>query len=597
MDLSTNSVKKLQLICILIAFTALMGIFICLRHNYYLPHSYFICVICLFICLFATVRFSFLAPIYPIFLVIYTSAILSVFALRYGLFHGDSQIDLMSVLSIARNYHVVSGETYLSSDFPILHIFSNILSVFVGMQEIQSVYNVVIWIPPLIGILSSLFIFITVRKITNEVTGLLTAVIWISLPFVSRWLIQFTRTTIAILFLLFLGFLLVTKHREGMSAGIYVTILIVTVALTLSHPVVSFFVLLSLVFTLLFQMMPPLNYTAKYFNIHLPRKEQVPFLLIVFVCIFLMFDWIYVGHAFHPFMDVLHEYSNNLGDFGSSIFGKVVTNQAQSSFSAASSGFKLFGLFRVSLFILMSALGLLLLLQTKQFSTKKHIYIGIIVSLVIFGFLFMIGNLTLGVASTSSYRTVVYASAWLILTTGYFIYKSLWTPDCNKIKKVLALSVLFILIAPAPFFTGEVVLPSDWIYSPDPVAAIDYEHGENQRFLEYYHFVVPLWIEKYTNADAVIWADGTHCSAAIRGYGERQATYSAIPLRPEGINVGGVERIGANYVFVNGLMRRSLQIPYGIPPTYPRYNFDSLEVDPRSAKIYCLRDADLYKIA
>lgn len=597
MDYSAGSLKKLQIIYILTAFTALMGIAICLRYNCYLPMAYFISVICLFICLFIAVKFQFLAPVYPIFLVIYANAILSVFALRYGLFHGDSQIDLMSVLEIIRSYHIPSEETYLSGTYPMVHILASSTGLLVGMQDVQNIYDVVIWIPPAIGVLSSLFIFIVVRKMTDEVTGLLTAIIWISLPFVSRWLIQFTRTTMAIPFLLLLGFLLVKKHSKGMSVGIYIVILITTVALILSHPVVSFFALLSLIFTLLFQMIPSLNRITKYFNILLPRKEQIPFLLVTFACIFLIFDWIYVGHTFHPFTDVLHEYSSNLGDLESSIFGEVVTNQAQSSFSAASGGFKLFGLFRVSLFTLISALGLLFLLQNKQSGTGKHTNMGIIVPLVIFGFLFMIGNLTLGVASTSSYRTVVYASAWLILATGYFVYKTLRNQDCNKVKKALALLVLFILIVPAPFFTGEVVLPSDWIYKPDPVTAIDYEHGENQRFLDYYHFVVPFWIEKYTNADAVIWADGTHCSAAIRGYGERQATYSAIPLRPEGINVGGVERIGANYVFVNGLMRRSLQIPYGIPPTYPRYNFDSLEVDPRSAKIYCLRDADLYKIA
>ena len=597
MDCSSGSLKKLQIIFILTAFTAFMGIAMCLRHNCYLPVVYFMCVICLFMCLFFAIKCPFLAPVYPVFLVIYANAILSVFALRFGLFHGDSQIDLMSVLEIIRSYHIPSEGVYLSGNYPMIHILTSSTGLIVGMQDIQNIYDVVIWVPPVIGVLSSLFIFISVRKMTDEVTGLLTAIIWISLPFVSRWLIQFTRTTIAILFLLFLGFLLVTKHRKGMSTGIYVAILIVTVALTLSHPVVSFFALLSLVFILLYQVMPSLNYVTKYFNIYLPKKEQIPVLLIVFVCIVLMFDWIYVGHTFHPFMDVLHEYSNNLGDIGTSIFGQVVTNQAQSSFSVASSGLKLFGLFRVSLFILISSLGLLFLLQNKQSDIERHTNIGIIVPLVIFGFLFMIGNLTLGVSSTSSYRTVVYASAWLILTTGYFVYRTLRYQDCNIIKKALALSVLFILIVPAPFFTGEVVLPSDWIYSPDPIAAIDYEHGENQRFLEYYHFTVPFWVEKYTDVNAIFWADGTHCYAAIRGYGEREATFSAIPIGPEKINIEGFEKIGVNYVFVNDLMRRSLLIPYGVPSYYPRYNFNPLEENSKSAKIYDSSNAGIYKIS
>lgn len=599
MDYSTISVRKLQLIFILTAFTALMGIVICLKYNQYLPEAYIISVVCLFICLFAALRFQFLAPVYPLFLIIYANAILSIFALRYGLFHGDSQIDLMYVLNIIKYHYILSPQAYSMTSSPLIHIFSSVAGILVGRQDIQNIYSVVIWVPSLIGVISSLVIFITVKKVTNEVTGLLTAIIWISLPFVSRWLIQFTRTTIAILFILLLGFLIVTKYKKMMGIEIYIVILVTTVALIMSHPVVSFFALLSLTFVLLFQMMTPvLNHLGitEYLNINLPTKGQISPLLVMFTCILLISYWIYMGYIFYPFIDVFHEYTANLQNLGGSIFGQVVTNQAQSSFSATSNGFKLFGLSRVALFVLTAALGLLFLLQNKNPKTERHFNKGIVGSLAIFGLLFMVGNLIMGVASTSSYRTVVYASAWLILTLGYFVYKTVGNPDCSKITKMATSFALVVLIVPAPFFLGEVVLPSDWIYSPDPIAVIDYQHGENQRFLEYYHFTVPFWIEKYTDVRDVFWADGTHCYSAIKGYGERQATFSAIPIRPEGIDIEGFGKIGANYVFVNNLMRRSLLIPYGLPASYPGYNFDPLEVNPKSTKIYDSRDANLYKI-
>lgn len=599
MNYPTIGVKKLQLIFILIAFATLLGIAFCLKYNCYLPESYFLCVICLFICLFAAVKFQFLAPVYPFFLIIYANVILSVFTLRYGLFHGDSQIDLISVLDIIRNHHVIIGQTYLSSSFPMIHVFSSIMGMIVGMQDVQNIYNVIIWVPLIIGVLSSLVIYIIVKKLTNEVTGLLTAIIWISLPFVSRWLIQFTRTTMAILFLLLLGLLLASKYRRKMGAEFYIVVLITTMALIVSHPVVSFFALLSLVFTLLvIQTMPLLNrqIITEYLGFNLPRKGDISLLLVLFSCILLISYWIYIGYAFDPFINVFHEYTAKLGNFSGSIFGKIVTNQAESSFSATSNELKLFGLFRVVLFVVTSILGLLFLLQNKQPETEKHIVVGIIESFAIFGLLFLAGNLVLGVASTSSYRTVVYSSAWLILTSGYFVYKYIGDPDCNNIKKAMVSLTIIIFILPAPIFTGEVVLPSDWIYSSDPTSVIDYDHGENQRFLEYYHFTVPLWIEQYTDVQDLFWSDGTHSQSAIVGYGQRQAIYSAIPIRPDGIDIGGFEKLGVNYVFVNELMRRSLLIPYGNPSSYPRYNFNSLEEDPRSAKIYDSKGANLYKI-
>lgn len=599
MAFSLITAKKTQFAFILTAYLSLVVLTISLKYNYYLPESYFICLTSLFLCLFIAVKFKPLTPIYPIFLIIYTNAILSVFAIRFGLFHGDSQIDLMFVLNIIEDRSISLEQTYSVGNFPTIHIFSSIIGILIGSQCVQDIYSTVIWVPPIIGMVSSLFIYITVKRIANETTGLLASITWISLPFVSRWLIQFTRTSIAILFLLILGYCLILNYKKGINMGIFIVLLLTIVALVLSHPIVSFFAILSLIFALSFQMVIPSlchSILKQDLDIYLPKEKLVSSIIVLFACIFIISYWMYIGFAFHPVINVIHEYIKNLTVLESSIFGQIITNKAQSSFLVASSELRLFGLLRVGLFVLASLIGLLFLLLDGQIKNRIGEIEWVIAPLAIFGLFFLTINLTLGVASTTSYRTAVYASTWLILAYGYFINKSTWLNNNEKLWRKIKSAILIILIIPAPFYTGEVVLPSDWLYRTDPTSSIDYQSGENQRFLEYYHFSMPYWINKYTNEQSLFWADGTHSHSAIRGYGNREATFSAMPIKPDGIDIDGLRQIDVNYVHINALMRKSLLIPYGVPPFYPEYNFCSLDQDPRSIKIYDSKEANLYKI-
>lgn len=245
------------------------------------------------------------------------------------------------------------------------------------------------------------------------------------------------------------------------------------------------------------------------------------------------------------------------------------------------------------MFISISLIGTLFLSFDKKFKS-------IIIPLSIFAAAYMGINFTMVGAATTYYRTAVYSSLWFIIVTGYFIYKinKNLSSKLRKFRKTL-ISVLLIaiLIIPAPFFTGEVILPSDWLYSPHPSKCIDYEYGECQRFTEHYHRDTPIWLNKYTNDDSLTWSDGTHTCPFIRGYGNRDATYTGTGVSKSGmtgIDMNRLKSINVDYVVVNDLMRKVLMVPYG--GFYPHYDYDQLDTSFNSSIIYDSGDANVYKI-
>ncbi|MCZ7405543.1 MAG: hypothetical protein O8C67_11545 [Candidatus Methanoperedens sp.] len=476
--------------------------------------------------------------------------------------------------------------------FPVIHILTVSFGLIIGEDNATSIYNVAIWMPTIISVILALFVFLMINKISGKSKpALLGTIILVSLPFISRWLMQFTRTTMAIAFLTVLGYLLIKTDQDKITPSLNILIITLIFTIILAHPVVSFFGVLSLIFIFIYEIVRT-SLGSKLDKIVEGTPTAKKFDMLVWLSIIILVTyWMYNAYMLNPFIKTAQSfYSSFQTFFKDSIISEILYNRAEGSYSVASTEYKIFGLLRVVLFITASLIGLLLLSFDKKFKS-------IVIPLSVFAFIFWAVNYGMSLSSTTFYRTAVYSSLWLIIPAGYFIHK-INEKQLNKFRKTLifALLITFIII-PAPFFTGEVVLPSDWLYSPHPIKQIDYEHGEAQRFLEHYHTDVPLWINKYTDKTSLIWSDGTYSYAAILGYGERKATYSNVVLTKDGISVNRLKTLNVNYVEINDLMRRALIIPYGIPPFYPYYTYNELEINSHSYKIYDSGDANVYKIS
>jgi len=591
------------------------------KYGVYLPSAYIFIVTCLFLLIYLALKYN-CKTIYLPLLLFYAIFIISPFAIRFGLFHGDSQIDLASVLYIVDFGHIEQADYYTHSLYPIIHILTVMIGAVVGIDDISNVHEVAIWIPSIVTLLSIVFIYLTTKNVLDSPKiGFYASIVWISLPFVSRWMMQYTRTTVAIPFLIMLGFLFTRLTLSKRRFSNFALILIVFVGINLAHPVVALFLMLSLVFLLICTRLNIITTRVIWLssikrkftcfirnsltignemvgksskevdNSFNCRDYNISVTILALFIIFAFF-WVYTGHLIPTLVSVYEQFAHSFEIFfQKSIVSDLVSNKAAVSYAVATPELKVFGLSRVGIYILLSSFGLLFLLFSNL---KRKIYL---LSLGLFGLLFMVINFTMGISSTTSYRTAVYSSIWMILTFAFCIqYLHIHTSKV-KIFKGFMILISVILILPAPFFCGEVVLPSDWMYSSDPSISIDYSHGEVQRFLNHYHFDLPQWIGANCPEDVLIWADGTHGYSAVLGYARRPTMYSSFPLDPDGINVNSLQQIGINYVFVTDLMRKVLLVPYGIPPYYPNYSFDALDSDINSSKVCSSGDADLYLIA
>lgn len=236
-----NKNSRIEVLVIFLFIDALVGLFIALRYEIALPYSYVSIFILIYLLLFASFKYN-VTRIYPMLVIFYTISIVSVFAIRFGLFHGDSQIDLTSVQYILRYGFIKNVQSYSFELFPVIHILTVSLGLIIGENNATSIYNVAIWMPTIISIILALFTFLIINKITGKSKpALLGAIILVSLPFISRWLMQFTRTTAALAFLIILGYLLIKTDRDKITSSLNILIIILILTVILAHPVVSFF--------------------------------------------------------------------------------------------------------------------------------------------------------------------------------------------------------------------------------------------------------------------------------------------------------------------------------------------------------------------
>lgn len=569
---------------------ALLGLFIILKYNIALPVSYLFTFILIYFLLFISFKYN-LTRIYPVLAIFYGVSIVSVFAFRFGLFHGDSVFDLASAQYIVRHGFVETAQHYTSAMFPILHIFTVTLGYVIGEDSVINLYNVAVWIPTLATIVSILFIYLTIKKITeDDKSAFLASIIWISLPFVSRWMIQFTRTTIAIPFLIILGYLLVKTYQDKTTLPLSLLMIVAILTVILAHPVVAFFGVLSLIFICIYEiirtsvgsMVGKIIDSAKY------NTKRIDTFVLVSLTTLIAY-WTYNAYMLNPLVNTMSQFIQSFQTFFlNSILGEIITGSAKNSLALAGAELKIFGLGRTVLFIFISLIGTLFLSSDKKFKS-------IVIPLSIFAAVYMVLNYGMSLSATTYYRAAVYSSLWFIIAVGYFIYK---INNKNKFwKTVVYIPLIAILILPAPFFTGEVVLPSDWLYNPQPSKCIDYERGECQRFTEHYHRDVAIWINRCTKDNSLIWSDGTHSYAFIVGYGNRSASYTGSGVsKPvmRGIDIDKLKSLNIDYVVVNDLMRKVLIVPYG--GCYSHYDYGQLDTSFNSNIVYDSGDANIYKI-
>ncbi|WP_128859932.1 glycosyltransferase family 39 protein [Methanocella paludicola] len=511
-------------------------------------------------------------------------SIISVFAFRFGLFQGDSQTDLASVQYIIRNGFIETANYYISGHYPIIHLYTAFIGLITGYGDVLKIYYIAIWVPTLLSLITTIFIYTIIKKITNDdKSALITSMIWISLAFVSRWMIQFTRTTIGVSVLIIFGYLIIKLYQSNKSVSISILLYIFALVLLFSHPVVSLFGVLSLITIVIYELIRshvPIKYSKIIDNSPISNKNFTFFAAILTICLVVI--WIYYTFLLYPFIHIIHQFYtsyNNL--FTDSIIGAIATGSAPStSYSIASTELRYFGLLRVAFFILMSIIGFTVIIREKKF-------ISVILPLSAFALLFFIINYSGGVGSTTFYRTLVYSSLWLIIATGYLLNKFFKIISNKHIKLIAVLLILIVIILPAPFFTGEVVLPSNWLYSNNPEDVIAYSQGQTPRFIEHYNIDVSVWVNKYTNDNSLIWTEGTHTIGFIAGYGDRDATLMQTEIsntEPIGINVSKLEIYNVNYAVVTDLMRKFMEFPYG--GYYTNYDFTQLDTRSLSYQIY-----------
>lgn len=569
---------------------ALLGLFIILKYNIALPVSYLFTFILIYFLLFISFKYR-LTRIYPVLTIFYGVSIVSVFAFRFGLFHGDSVLDLASVQYIVRHGFVETAQHYTSALFPILHIFTVTLGYVIGEDSVINLYNVAVWIPTLATIVSMLFIYLTIKKITeDDESAFLASIIWISLPFVSRWMIQFTRTTIAIPFLIILGYLLVKTYQDKTTLPLSLLMIVAILTIVLAHPVVSLFGVLSLIFICIYEIirMSVGSMVGKTIDSAPYSAKRIDTFVLLSLTTLIAY-WTYNAYMLNPLVNTMNQFVQSFQTFfTNSILGEIITGSTESSLALASTELKIFGLGRTILFIFISLIGTLFLLSDKKFKS-------IVIPLSVFAAVYMVINYGMSLSATTYYRAAVYSSLWFAIALGYFIYK---INNKSKFwKMIVYIPLVAILILPAPFFTGEVVLPSDWLYSPQPSKCIDYERGECQRFTEHYHRDVAIWINIYTEDNSLIWSDGTHSYAFIVGYGNRSASYTGSGVsKPEmgGIDIDKLKSLNIDYVVVNDLMRKVLIVPYA--GFYPHYDYGQLDTSFNSNRIYDSGDANMYKV-
>lgn len=594
-----------EMLVIFLFVDALLGLFIALKYEIALPYSYLFIFILIYTLLLISLKYN-LTRIYPILAVFYTISIVSVFAFRFGMFQGDSTIDLASTQYIIRHGFVDYLSDDVSRQFPVIHILTVSIGTVIGMANIEDIYYIAIYIPTIAAILSTLFIYLSVNKITgNNKYALFASIIWISLPFVSRWMIQYTRTTIAIPFLIILIYLLVktdeTKMIQISSNTIIMILLISTVII--AHPVVSLFGTLSLLCIFIYEVVRISigkmnnNRLINKFVDNTPSNKQINTLLLIPI-VFLLAYWMYNARMMYPLLDTLGSMKTF---FTESTIRAIVTGETQNSVAIAPTEFKILGISRALLFFFISAVGVLFIAIDRRLKS-------IVVPLCIFAGTYILLNLAILPASTTCYRAAVYASIMFILATGYFINKILLNKtrqgvlssvsrkrkNRKKLVVVIVLVAILVLVLPAPFFTGEVVLPSDWLYSPYPSNCIEYEKGEAQRFVEHYHIDVPIWINNYTDNSSLIGLDGANEIGFMLGYGDRRGVYHGDIFPQNGTDLDKLELSGINYMVVDDLMRKVILIPYGA--IYYDYNFKALDTSSKSYRIYDSGDANIYKI-
>lgn len=570
-----------------LSINSVIGLLIALKYGIALPYSYF-----WFIGLFYvfTIIIYFYGENFSLkyILTLYTILIVCVFAIRFGIFQGDSQAEMAIVQGVLQKGFIgQSGLPYSPQQFPLLYLLIALIGTIIGYNALN-ICDLVIWIPSLFTIITTIFIYIAIKKyLSNTITAFLGSLLWISLPFVSRWGIQFTRTGMALLFLSISCYLIIKAYQEIRSVSLTILMLVVTIAMISSHPVVSLFFVLSLICAFIYDNVrvsfrlnlvdysPPLSNLNKYFYISI---------------IFLITYYIYCTGVLYPATSTINQFYLSMKSFFVySILGEMLKGSAEGSYAVASTTEKLFGIIRVIIFLMITAMGLAYLILDKKFKS-------IIIPLSIWGIIYVFINFAMSFSSTIYYRAIVFSSFWLIIPAAYWINR--FISDKNDIRKYICIILLCIVILPSPFFTGEVVLPSDWIYSKDPSKAINYYEGEVQRFTEHYHRDVPIWLSKFTPKDSLIWSDGEYSVEFINGYGERNATFKMAGIYDtmnNTIYISNLEKLGVNYVFINALMRKVTIVPYG--GFYPNINYSILDKSKNSCKIYDSSDANVYKIS
>ena len=271
-------------ISIIIFFLGIIIFFMNLQYisNYYLNIALFLLSIFL---IFAIVIYQILSLknytfiLFEIFLIFFLLHL--IYQLGYfGLRGSDSYLDY-NLMKIILNDHHFSLGTDMLNGWPLLHIFSSIISMVIKIEPLIIAKFIPSFISSLIVIPLYLYIYMIYK---NEKIALLTCLIFATIPQFESFTALLVRETYAIFFFIFFIYLLyVSKQRENLRLKFLVIILVPVVVL--SHHFTSFMLIIFLTIYLINSKLIPFIF-RKTKNEKIVKKDITNFYLILLFTIF-----------------------------------------------------------------------------------------------------------------------------------------------------------------------------------------------------------------------------------------------------------------------------------------------------------------------
>lgn len=158
-------------------------------------------------------------------------------------------------------------------------------------------------------------------------------------------MIQFTRATVAIPFLIILGYLLVKSYQDKTTSSLSLLMIIAILTVILAHPVVSSFGVLSLIFIFIYEMVRMSSGSKVGKTIDSTSSAKRIDTFVVLSLTFLIAYWIYNAYMLDPLVHTLDQFADSFQKFfTNSIVAGIITGSAEGSYALASTELKIFGL-------------------------------------------------------------------------------------------------------------------------------------------------------------------------------------------------------------------------------------------------------------